>query len=208
MAGNRSNLNVTPVQMLKRYLARLCQLFLKTFSDFSDSLLAISAIRQLVAWALVPVCKETFLKGLLLPEKNTYALILALVCCRQAHPGTLQTCTPKPHIWTAPCRHSFEGMAYHVSPEMQQVLVHASLHSLIQRTAQNRQHMSGLPPLGRILLQTGSQSSLKYQLAVSSALANKLQVVHRRMARTFAASVAATRTVRSPAATAGTTVGS
>ena len=61
------------MQVLKRYLARLCQLFLSTFSDFSDSLLAISAIRQLVAWALAPVCKETFLKGLTPPNKNMYA---------------------------------------------------------------------------------------------------------------------------------------
>ena len=167
--------------MLKRFLARLCQLFLSTFSQFSDSLLAISAIRQLVAWALVPVCKDTFLKGLLLPEKNTYALILALTDCRQDLPDTVQNCTPKPYKSTAPCRQSFNEMAYHVSPEVQQVLVHASLHSLIQRTAQNRQHVSGLPPLGRILLQTGSQSSLKYQLAVASALANKLQVLHRRI---------------------------
>ena len=58
----------------------------------------------------------------------------------------------------------------------EQVLVHASLHSLVQKTAAARQHMSGLPLLGRILLQTGPKSGPKYQVAVASALAQKLQV--------------------------------
>ena len=56
------------------------------------------------------------------------------------------------------------------------MLVHASLQSLVQKTAQARQHMSGLPLLGRILLQTGPKSGHKYQTAVASALAHKLQV--------------------------------
>ena len=57
-----------------------------------------------------------------------------------------------------------------------QLLVHASLHSLVQKTAQARQHISNLPLLGRILLQTGPKAGPKYQIAVASALAHKLQV--------------------------------
>ena len=51
--------------------------------------------------------------------------------------------------------------------------MHASLHALITSAAASTRQ---LPAIGRILLQTGTENSGKFQEAVAEALAHELRV--------------------------------
>ena len=67
-------------------------------------------------------------------------------------------------------------MKYHVTKDVQELLVHASLHALMWPNLGKRVS-SELPPAGRILLQTSSTGTSKFQEAVAAALASKMQVL-------------------------------
>lgn len=74
------------------------------------------------------------------------------------------------------CRETFDNMKYHVSEDVQQLLVHSSLHAMLWPDLGKRVS-SELPPPGRVLLQTSTGGTAKFQETVAAALASKVQVL-------------------------------
>ena len=60
-----------------------------------------------------------------------------------------------------------------MAEDARELLMHASLHALITSAAAST---CQLPAIGRILLQTGTENSGKFQEAVAGALAHELRV--------------------------------
>ena len=70
-------------------------------------------------------------------------------------------------------RSSFSELTYHVPVSAQELLLHAGLHTLVMPAVTGA---GSSPSIGRILLQTGTENSGKYQEAVAGALAKELRV--------------------------------
>lgn len=66
---------------------------------------------------------------------------------------------------------TFHNIQYYVSEEVQKLLLHGSLYSLV---GSRSQISSTLPSVGRTLLHTGARHTTAYQKAVAAALANRL----------------------------------
>ncbi|KAK9817579.1 hypothetical protein WJX74_001880 [Apatococcus lobatus] len=69
---------------------------------------------------------------------------------------------------------TFEELKYYLASDAKELLLHASFHAFAWRPASLSKYFGRLPPVGRVLLQSSSENSQKYQEAVAAALAKEV----------------------------------